>query len=125
MSVSTPALKLSPQHAFPVPDLECSPQNAFLVPALELSSQSAFPGSALVPSPQYAIPGPAFCTQSQPDVFCAAGQRDAAEKRLKNLERLLIRADPANRPHQVHLDLDLMHRQTDWYLLCKWLWYAL
>ena len=29
-----------------------------------------------------------------------AGQRDAAEKRLKNLERLLIRADPANKPHQ-------------------------
>lgn len=31
----------------------------------------------------------------------AAGQRDAAEKRLKNLERLLIRADPASKPHQV------------------------
>lgn len=34
-------------------------------------------------------------------VLCAAGQRDAAEKRLKSLERLLIRADPASTPHQV------------------------
>ena len=32
---------------------------------------------------------------------CAAGQRDAAEKRLKSLERLLLKADPANKPHQV------------------------
>lgn len=48
---------------------------------------------------------------------CAAGQRDAAEKRLKNLERLLIRADPANKPHQVHLDLELVHRQTDRHLI--------
>lgn len=33
--------------------------------------------------------------------YVAAGQRDAAEKRLKNLERLLIRADTATTPHQV------------------------
>lgn len=33
----------------------------------------------------------------------AAGQRDAAEKRLKTLERLLIRADPASTPHQVRV----------------------
>ncbi|KAL0046102.1 hypothetical protein WJX82_002585 [Trebouxia sp. C0006] len=38
--------------------------------------------------------------QKEEEVQMTAGQRDAAEKRLKNLERLLIRADPANKPHQ-------------------------
>ena len=36
------------------------------------------------------------------DGMCdAAGQRDAAQKRLQSLERLLLRADPTAKPHQV------------------------
>ncbi len=92
-------------------------QSVFQVPGSEPSPQSADPGYASVLRPQFAFPGPASVLSPQPDVFCAAGQRDAAEKRLKNLERLLIRADPANKPHQVHLDPGLVHRQTDRHLI--------